>query len=80
MKTHYLKTLPEYFKAVKDRTKNFELRINDRDFKVGDMLYLEEWSRDTSEYTGRRLVRKIEYILEGDSFGLRLGYAIMSIK
>lgn len=36
---HELKTLPEYFELVRKGIKNFEVRKNDRDFKVGDMLF-----------------------------------------
>ena len=42
MQTHELKTWPEYFEAVKDGTKNFELRKDDRGFKAGDHLVLAE--------------------------------------
>ena len=44
MKTHELKILPEYFKAVEDGTKTFELRKNDRGFKLGDLLQLNWYS------------------------------------
>ena len=40
--THALKTLPEYFAAVKDGSKPFEVRKNDRDFKKGDKVLLQE--------------------------------------
>lgn len=49
---HELKTLPEYFQAVKEKRKPFEVRKNDRNFKVGDSLYLREWTGE--EYTGRK--------------------------
>ena len=40
---HHLKTLPEYFQAVIDGTKPFEIRNNDRGFKPGDSVILEEF-------------------------------------
>jgi hypothetical protein len=43
MKTHDLKTWPDYFEALIERRKTFELRQNDRDFQVGDMLNLQEF-------------------------------------
>lgn len=59
---HALKTLPEYFEAVRKGDKTFELRNNDRNFKVGDYLALNEW--DGKKYTGRALLAKITYMLD----------------
>ena len=42
-KTIEKKILPEYFKAVHHRQKTFELRKDDSDYQVGDMLRLREW-------------------------------------
>lgn len=36
---HELKIAPEYFKDVRTGLKKFEIRKNDRDFKVGDRLF-----------------------------------------
>lgn len=44
MKTHTLKTWPQYFQAVKDEIKTFELRYNDRQFQVGNRLRLREFA------------------------------------
>ena len=41
--THHLKTKTEYFQAVIDGKKPFEIRFNDRDFKSGDRVILEEY-------------------------------------
>lgn len=62
MTTHELKCWPVFFNATRSGHKNFELRVNDRDFKVGDIVRLEEWSPDTG-YTGRSLIRNIRYVL-----------------
>lgn len=58
---HALKTLPEYFEAVRKGDKTFELRENDRDFRVGDYLALNEW--DGEKYTGRAQLVKVTYML-----------------
>lgn len=78
MATHELKILPEYFQAVWGGKKRFELRKNDRDFQVGDMLILREWNG--YEYTGSGLAVTVTYIYQ-DSFvgGLEDGWCIMSI-
>jgi hypothetical protein len=78
--THYLKTWPQYFEDVFNGKKTFELRRNDREFQLGDILILKEWEQDTCRYTGRQVSKKVEYILEGGSLGLEKGYVIMALS
>ena len=80
MKTHDLKTWPEYFSEIFIGHKTFELRKNDRDFKVGDTLSLMEYIPEPRTYTGNTLKAKVTYVLEGGRFGLEKGYVIMGIK
>jgi len=80
-KTHHLKTWPEYFKAIKDGIKTFELRKNDRDFKVGDLLVLEEIDEPdsfTGKYTGNAISVRVTYIIKGPMFGLAERWCIMA--
>ena len=74
---HELKILPEYFDAVISGEKTFELRVNDRNFKKGDYLALNEyWD---GKYTSRSCMVYVDYILD-DSFLLPEGMVAMSIK
>jgi hypothetical protein len=75
---HSLKILPQYFKEVIKTTKTFELRKNDRNYKVGDTLILKEF--DGENYTGNVTYRTVTYILDGGSYGLEKGYVILAIK
>lgn len=77
MMIHELKILPEYFEAVADGTKRFELRKDDRGFTVGDEIILKEWNG--TEYTGRSVKKQISYILKNYA-GLAEGYAVLSLK
>lgn len=43
MRIHELKITEPYFSDVAFGSKNFEIRKNDRDFKVGDILILRKW-------------------------------------
>ena len=75
MKVVRKKILPEYFKAVKERDKNFELRKDEDDIQVGDLLILEEFS---DRYTGRGVRRYVKYVLRDcPEYGLKPGYCII---
>jgi hypothetical protein len=76
--THELKIWPEYYEKVLWGTKKWELRKNDRNFKVGDFILLQEFN--SVKYTGREIQVEVTYILHGPSFGLEEGYCIMSIE
>lgn len=94
MTTHNLKTWSCYFTEVLAGNKTFELRKNDRDYKVGDILNLIEvdetksWEQVESPnvtskvyaLTGRTCQRAITYILEGGQFGLDKDYVILGMK
>ena len=59
--THNLKIKTEYFERVKDGSKTFETRFNDRLFQCGDMVQLEEIIEN--EYTGRMIFAEIGFVL-----------------
>lgn len=78
--THKLKIDVEAFNAVVQNIKTSEVRQNDRDFKVGDVLHLREIERDNSAgelvYTGRSTYRTISHIQMG--YGLPDGLCVLS--
>lgn len=74
---HRLKTINPYFELLWSGQKSFELRKNDRDFKVGDVIVLEEYDLKNG-YTGRVVHKTISYILERcPQYGLQNGYCII---
>jgi len=77
---HELKTWPGYFEEVFMGHKTFELRKDDRGFKVGDQVILKEWDNHLEVYTGKQIARGISYILKGGVFGLEEGYVILSLS
>lgn len=68
---HKLKILPEYFLAAYNEIKQFEIRKNDRDFKVGDYVILKEF--DGEEFTGEKIHGRITYIT---NFEQKKGYVV----
>lgn len=76
MKTVRKKILPEHFRAVRAREKNFEIRLDEDDIQVGDLLILEEWD---GFYTGEGVRRYVKYVLrDAAALGLMPGYCIIS--
>lgn len=76
-KVHELRLASMYFEDVASGKKSFELRKNDRNFKVGDTLRLKEYI--AGKETGRYIDTDIVYMLD-DYTGLADGYCILGIK
>lgn len=76
-KHHFLKIETEYFQEIVYGHKKFELRKNDRDFKVGDTFTLREVAE--GDFTGRQLPPlEISYVFKGGKYGLEEGYCIFN--
>lgn len=92
---HGLKTIQPYFDAVWSGEKNFELRLNDRDFHPGDYLHLEEYVN--GKYADRSILAKVismafcpkpeqlpvtdeRIMVIPKGWGLEEGYCIMGIE
>jgi len=81
MKLHELKTWPKYYQPLEDNKKCFEWRRDDRDFQVGDLLLLKEWTFKTGSYTGREQLVIVDFIMgKKNEFGIHDEYVIMSIR
>jgi hypothetical protein len=64
---HKVKSWPQFFEAALSGAKVHELRrLSDRDYRVGDLLCLQEYDPITETYSGRELVVKITYITSTD--------------
>jgi hypothetical protein len=66
---HTLKIWPDYFSAILDGSKTFEIRVNDRDYMEGDTLRLREYDIDTDTYTGREITRRVGWMASADHDG-----------
>lgn len=75
---HELKTWPESFDAVAAELKTFEIRRDDRGFKVGDRLKLVRWDPQREEYTGESITVFVEYMIDLAQFGIP-GFVAMQI-
>ena len=80
MKLHELKIKEEYFNAILRGEKTFELRKNDRDYEVGDLIHFIK--TDGLEYFNHsKDTYRIIYILKNvPEYGLKKDYCILAIK
>jgi hypothetical protein len=68
---HELKCAREFFDAVESGEKPFEIRVDDRPFKIDDTLYLREVDL-LLHYTGRATRKRVTFILRG--WGIKHGH------
>ena len=76
MQVHQLKCQTEFYQLFEKNIKKFEIRKNDRNFKLGDMVSLIEYVGDikTGRYTN---YYEIKYIFRGGQYGLDNEYVIL---
>jgi hypothetical protein len=65
MNTHKLKCWPNYMDDLLSGNKTFEVRVNDRNYEVGDVLALQEFDPNAGRYRDRKLNLRVTYILHG---------------
>lgn len=87
MKVHELKIKAKYYSEIWRGIKTFELRKNDRDYQVGDIIHFtvipdETTSEEACEglNTYPNLVRIIYILQDVPEYGLKEGYCILAIK
>ena len=94
MTKHTLKLNDRYFDAVVNGTKTFEIRKDDRGFRVGDTLEMyrvndnglyvsNDGTYASNDRSGLKPIQvKVKYILTHDDFpaGIPEGYVVMSIE
>ncbi len=68
MKVVTKKILPEWFDAIQDGTKTYELRLADFEINVGDILRLEEWVGEgsTRHFSGKFIEKKVNHLRHVD--------------
>lgn len=76
---HEIKIWPAYFDAIESGRKPFEVRFNDRDFQVDDVLHLREFDPTESSYSGRECRRRISCILTDERFGIQTGACVLGL-
>ena len=87
-KHHTLKTDPAVFDRSAAGRKPWEIRLNDRDFQVGDTVTLQETVFSGEQmrkgaslgFTGKEINGQITYVLRGPKYGLADGWCVFSVE
>lgn len=86
MAEHRVKSWKHLYWPIACGIKTHDLRINDRNYKSGDILILEEYDIERGEYTGNSVRALVTYVTSSQfpcafsSAVLPKEYAILSIK
>jgi hypothetical protein len=86
--THNVKIWQRPYEAIERGDKTFDVRRNDRNYQVGDILILEEFRHAVGEYTGRKIVRLITYVMQSTDTltdnpvaeAIAPGYCVLGLK
>ncbi|TNE46867.1 MAG: DUF3850 domain-containing protein [Sphingomonadales bacterium] len=91
MAIHELKTWPQYWWAVAEEGKNFEVRRDDRGFQKGDLVILlcfdpkeGRYMKSTSKFAtspdyAMKIEREISWILTGGQHGIEAGHVVLGL-
>lgn len=75
---HYLGILPQYYRAIEQGKKTFEVREKrDRNFQEYDILHLLE--ELGGERSGREIIAEVTYVLDDPRF-CKEGFVVMGIR
>ena len=85
MQIHDLKTEKSFYHDILHGKKRFEIRKNDREYQVNDLLLLCAYDQEARKYYDQQqhapMLVRVTYMLEDyESRGLRDGFVVMGIE
>lgn len=80
MKLHVLKIKACYFYDVSKGLKKAELREDDRQYEVGDLIHFVDVKGHEIDYFENNLYEITHVLRNVEEYGLKFGYAILSIE
>ncbi|WP_065755239.1 DUF3850 domain-containing protein [Bradyrhizobium paxllaeri] len=84
-RVHHVKCWRVFFDDMQTGRKSFDVRRDDRDYQIGDIMNFKEWAPAETRYTGRETRKLITYIVHAGegSFaplaGLKPGFCVLGL-
>ncbi len=79
-RVHEVKTWADPFRATWSGDKPYEIRNDDRGYRVGDVLHEREWYEHCDAYSGREMFARITHKTSGGEWGLPSGLCVLGIR
>ncbi|WGY01802.1 DUF3850 domain-containing protein [Nocardioides sp. QY071] len=85
-RVHQIKSWSKFFRPIVAGERSHELRRNDRDYQVGDILILREYDPEAGDYTGSACEAVVTSMTSQErpcavsDEGLNAGFCILSIR
>lgn len=82
VKVHALKAWPHFFDALATGKKLFEVRRNDRHYKIGDLLQINKYDPSYGNVPGETpLSFEVTFVLDSEDFpAIMPGFVVLSLK
>lgn len=77
---HRIKIKEEYWQHKREGKKNFEVRLNDRDYQVGDLLEYDITSKDHNVFLSTKICPKDEIIYVHHGIGMINDYVVLGVR
>ena len=74
---HELKIETKFLEQIFKKNKTFEIRKNNRNYEVDDILILKEWDDKKKRFSSNWLEARVTYISD---YQQKPGYVVLAIK
>jgi hypothetical protein len=81
-KCYFSKVTPEKFQSLKSGETTFEIRKNDKSYKVGDTLFFQEFNKTENGFglTGNVISLRVCQTSTGFNLGVKPGYVVLGLN
>lgn len=75
-----IKVSSEDYRELTTKARDFIVCKYKRNYKIKGEVILKEYNESIKDYTGRTILKRINYILPNESKGIKEGFTILRFK